>query len=487
MKHLQLLHSYQNLPEFFYAPATPEKVSNPQAIVINQNLAKSIGIDISPYKDDELAQFFSGSKLPSSASPIAQAYAGHQFGYLNNLGDGRAILIGEIKSPDGSLLDMQLKGAGRTAFSRHGDGKATLSSMLREYLISEAMANLGIPTTRSLAVTSTGEYIHRTSKEAAAVLVRVAKSHLRVGTFVYANILSQQQNNPKFLKSLCDYAIHRHYPALSDTENPALALLEKVIEQQITLLNHWLRVGFIHGVLNTDNVTISGETIDYGPCAFMDTYHHDTVYSSIDRNGRYAFGKQASMTQWNLARFAEALLPLINEDKEKAIELASEKLENFLPQQKTTWFSMMRKKLGILTVQKSDSFLIEDLLAIMQKQQLDYTNTFVELTKCIMSEEYDLPNNKQFTNWQQQWLKRVEQKNRKSLSLMQTNNPIIIPRNHLVEQALTDATTGDMSHFSLLLEKLESPYQWDNLSTYSDFQTPPSQTWQSHYQTFCGT
>ncbi len=487
MKNWHLSHSYQTLPEDFYVSVMPEKVNNPQIVVVNRALLQSLGFSIDEYNKSELAQYFSGACLPVSAVPIAQAYAGHQFGYLNNLGDGRAILLGELQTPEGSFFDIQLKGSGKTPFSRQGDGKATLSSMLREYLMSEAMAALGIPTTRSLAVTTTGEWIQRIDKQEAAVLVRVAQSHLRVGTFVYADILARQQNNPDLLKALLDYSIHRHYPELYHAENPALALLETVINKQIVLTNHWLRVGFIHGVLNTDNVSISGETIDYGPCAFMDTYHQNTVYSSIDKNGRYAFGEQVPITRWNLARFAESLLPLISDDRLQSIDMVSEKLEAFYPKQKAAWFAMMRSKLGIIDDDHDDSSLIDDLLIIMQEKQLDYTNTFVALTKFIMGVDDNLPEGKKFTAWKQRWLERVKKNDTKSIVQMQENNPVIIPRNHRVEQALTEAEKGDMAAFSHLLTVLVNPYQWDDFSQYTDYQTPASRVWQSTYQTFCGT
>lgn len=488
MKNWNLSHSYQGLPETFYASALPDKAPNPQLVISNQCLFSALGVPIEGVDSNTLAQYCSGSRLPLYASPIAQAYAGHQFGYLNLLGDGRAILLGEYQTPDGNLIDLQLKGAGRTPYSRNGDGKATLAPMLREYLISEAMAGLGIPTTRSLAVTTTGETVYRGRKQAGAVLVRVAASHLRVGTFVYAAMLAKKHRTPDDLQSLLTYSIERHYPELIGSQNLALSLLDKVIEQQIHLVNHWLRVGFVHGVLNTDNVTISGETIDYGPCAFMDIYRDNCVYSSIDQTGRYAFGKQASITQWNLVRFAEALLPLVSDREAEAVEQVGEYLMGFNQRQQSAWEQMMRRKLGMRGQQLGDSELIHDLFAIMQENQMDYTNTFVALTCAAMGDEgVKLPEDEVFRAWQRRWTHRIGEKDRQVVTMMQTSNPVLIPRNHRVEQVLSSAEVGDMQPFYQLLTVLEAPYAWDKRQQLVDYQSPPSSQWQEAYQTFCGT
>lgn len=495
---LSFSNSYQSLPPYFYAPAQAASVPYPQFAVYNDELARALGVD-----SDELdAGFFAGQDLPNDLVPIAQAYAGHQFGQLAVLGDGRAILLGEVETTDGSVVDVQLKGAGQTAFSRHGDGKATLAPMLREYLISEAMFALGVPTTRSLAVVTTGETVRRRGKRHGAILTRIASSHLRVGTFVYASLLAQKQRDLTPLNALLDYAIARHYPECTNAENPALAFLEAVISRQIELVTDWLRIGFVHGVLNTDNVAISGETIDYGPCAFLDEYHPNTVFSSIDEFGRYAFAKQLPITEWNLTRFAESLLPLISKDEQDALEMTMGVLAKVSTQQASARLEMYAKKLGMSLDNQSqnqashdnesDTKLIHDLLALMQSEKLDYTNTFVYLTAQLMQDdvllETDVYQSGAFKAWEDRWQARRQcEPKAASLASMQTHNPVFIPRNHLVENALAAAENGNLKPFELLLTVIKTPYAYDKLTTLQPYRQPAPAEWQENYETYCGT
>ncbi len=473
---MQLCHSYQTLPACFYTEVLPEKVPCPTLAVCNRPLAKALSIDTRQLS--AIIDGLGGAPLPKDIKPIAQAYAGHQFGYLNQLGDGRALLLGECVVDD-KYYDIQLKGSGKTPYSRSGDGKATLSAMLREYLISEAMYHLGIATTRSLAVIKTGEGVYRHGRQPGAILIRIADSHLRVGTFVYANHCARQQGQLKPLQALLDYAIARHYPDLKAAENPALALLAAVMEKQMDLLVQWSRVGFIHGVLNTDNIAISGETLDYGPCAFLDSYHPNTVFSSIDHRGRYAFANQAPVMHWNMARFAESLLPLIDKDSDKATALATQCLAPFESRYQSAWQSMLCTKLGL-----ADKHIdvAEALLALMQQHALDYTNTFIQLTEVAMGERQQLPE--VLSDWQGRWQQHLTAD---SAALMQANNPVVIPRNQRVEHGLAQAEAGDFSAFNDLLAVLGTPYNWQNRKNLSDYQKAPDAAWQRGYQTFCGT
>ncbi|PID62985.1 MAG: hypothetical protein CR974_02395 [Gammaproteobacteria bacterium] len=473
---MKLTHSYQTLPALFYAPALPDQAPAPEMVVFNHDLAQTLGIDDSA----PIADWCSGRALPPDAKPIAQAYAGHQFGQLNRLGDGRAVLLGEIQTPNG-LVDMQLKGSGRTPFSRHGDGKANLAPMLREYLLSEALFALGIPTTRSLAVVKTGEAVRRKQHRQGAVLTRIASSHLRVGTFVFASIEAQRTGNLSLLQQLLDYTLARHYPDWQTADNPALALLERVIARQAQLMAQWQGVGFIHGVMNTDNVTISGETIDYGPCAFMDTYAEHTVFSSIDVQGRYAFGNQPPMMAWNMARFAESLLPLIDSDDEKAVALATQQVAQFEPEYRRYWQEQLCAKLGVPVTFAS---VAEELLPLLYERQLDYTNTFVALTQLAAGEPADLPTDAVFSGWLNAWQSQLHHD---SVSQMQTHNPVVIPRNHQVEAALQGAENGDLTAFYALHQVLQQPYDWQQLEALTDYRRPASAEWTRQYQTFCGT
>ncbi|GEN53678.1 protein adenylyltransferase SelO [Halobacillus faecis] len=477
-KGWNLHQSYTKLPDSFYTKTAPSEVENPELVFFNKSLAEELGLSTTPNP-----AVFSGNETPDGAEPIAQAYAGHQFGHFTMLGDGRAVLLGEQITSENKRYDIQLKGSGRTPFSRGGDGRATLGPMLREYIISEAMHGLGIPTNRSLAVATTGEYVQREDLLPGAVLTRVASSHLRIGTFQYAAGLQDHEQ----LKALADYAIERHDPDIFDAENPYLAFFEKVIERQAYLIAQWQLVGFIHGVMNTDNMTISGETIDYGPCAFMDTYNPKTVFSSIDRQGRYAYLNQPPIGAWNLARFAETLLPLFHENQEKAVELAQEAHANYEKLYHTYWLNGMRAKLGMTTKEAQDQPLIEDLLEIMEKNEADYTNTFRALTLGRLNET-SLYGKPAFTNWYKQWQARLERQESRGAdvqAIMEKSNPSIIPRNHRVEEALEAAVEkGDFSVVKQLLSVLADPYAYtEGQEAYAELPKPSDQP----YRTFCGT
>lgn len=476
-------NSYARLPQSLFSTITPNLVRSPKLIFLNEPLANSLGLNIEALQSEESVKVLAGNEVPNGSLPIAQAYAGHQFGHFNMLGDGRALLIGEQLIPTGERFDLQLKGSGPTPYSRRGDGRAALGPMLREYIISEAMHALGIPTTRSLAVVETGEPVLRETELPGAVMTRVAASHLRVGTFQYA----ANWTNIDELKELADYAIERHYPEMEDGENRYFSFLQEVIERQAILIAKWQLVGFIHGVMNTDNMTISGETIDYGPCAFMDTYDPATVFSSIDQQGRYAYGNQPYMAGWNLARFAESLLPLLHEEQEKAIELAQEAIGEFNNLYHIHWFAGMRAKLGLFNEEKQDEELIENLLKLMQKHKADYTNTFRALTLNQL-EDADLFSSNEFTQWHELWqerLTRQDESKTNAQQLMQNSNPAIIPRNHRVEEAIEAAVeNGDYSVMENLLNILSNPYAHSQEQT--DFNTVPVES-NLPYRTYCGT
>ena len=473
-------NTYSKLSKTFKEEIKPKPVQDPKIIILNQELAADLNLDFSKVDNKDLAKLFSGNSLPEGANTIAQAYAGHQFGHFTMLGDGRAVLLGEHLVNKNKRFDIQFKGSGRTSFSRGGDGRAVLGPMLREYIISEAMNALRIPTTRSLAVVSTGEKIVRENLLPGAILTRVASSHIRVGTFQY--IAAKQ--NLEDLNTLADYTIERHYPEIKSSNKKALDLLNLVMQKQCELVINWMRVGFIHGVMNTDNMTISGETIDYGPCAFMDQYNPKTVFSSIDKFGRYSFSNQPPITKWNLTRFAECLIPLIDKDEDKAVKIATESIDNFQNIYETKWLNMMRDKLGLFGKDKSDQKLINDLLYWMESNKADYTNTFCHLMNINSSNDSKYKDTN-FINWFKQWESRVLINNgsiEKSINLMKKNNPIIIPRNHKVEEALEAANNNDLSLTNKLLSILNKPY--DNQNDIDDYQSPSSNI---EYQTFCGT
>ncbi|WP_203364029.1 YdiU family protein [Bacillus sp. REN10] len=475
-------NSYARLPQLFFSSTNPTPVRAPKLIVFNDRLAVSLGLNVEELNSEEGAAIFSGNKIPDGAFPLAQAYAGHQFGHFTMLGDGRAVLLGEQVSSQGERVDIQLKGSGRTKYSRGGDGRAALGPMLREYIISEAMHALGIPTTRSLAVVTTGEPVYRETELPGAILTRVAASHLRVGTFQYA----ANWGSTEELRMLADYALKRHFPDVDASENRYLSLLEAVIKRQAELIAKWQLVGFVHGVMNTDNMTISGETIDYGPCAFMDVYDLATVFSSIDVQGRYAYGNQPSMAGWNLTRFAEALLSLLHEDQEQAIELAEEKLSDFPKLFHSYWLAGMRAKLGIFNEEEQDKVLIEDLLKMMQEHRADYTNTFRALTLNEL-EDKGLFGTAEFTKWYQQWQERLgrqQQSNAETNERMRNSNPAVIPRNHRVEEALAAAEQGDYRVMEQLVAALSTPYAYS--SEQAEYCTLPASSTKP-YRTFCGT
>jgi uncharacterized protein YdiU (UPF0061 family) len=473
-------NSYSKLPNTFKEDIKPTLVHNPELVVLNDQLAKDLNLDFSKIEKKDLSQIFSGNTLPKGSTTIAQAYAGHQFGHFTMLGDGRAVLLGEHLVNNTNRYDVQFKGSGRTSFSRSGDGRAVLGPMLREYIISEAIHALKIPTTRSLAVVKTGEKVVRENLLPGAILTRVASSHIRVGTFQY---IAAKQNIDD-LNTLVDYTINRHYPEIQSSKNKALDLLNLVMERQCKLVVNWMRVGFIHGVMNTDNMTISGETIDYGPCAFMDHYNPKTVFSSIDQLGRYSFSNQPPITKWNLSRFAECLIPLIDKNEDKAIQLATEIIDNFQNIYEEKWLNMMRDKLGLFGKSKDDKKLIDDLLTWMEKNKADYTNTFCYLMNIKIANN-SLYNDKDFINWSNEWQNRIsinDNSKEKSLELMKETNPVIIPRNHKVEEALKAANENNLEVMNKMLSKFDNPY--NEQKDIEDYQLP---SLDDNYQTFCGT
>ena len=473
-------NSYSKLPNIFKEHIKPTPVHNPELVIFNEELATNLNLDFSNVNTINLAKLFSGNLLPEGSDTIAQAYAGHQFGHFTMLGDGRAVLLGEHLVNNSNRFDIQFKGSGRTSFSRSGDGRAVLGPMLREYIISEAIHALKIPTTRSLAVVKTGEKVVRENLLPGAILTRVASSHIRVGTFQY---IAAKQNIDD-LNTLVDYTIQRHYPEIMSSKSKALDLLNVVMEKQCQLVVDWMRVGFIHGVMNTDNMAISGETIDYGPCAFMDFYNPKTVFSSIDKLGRYSFSNQPPITKWNLARLAECLIPLIDKNEDTAIKIATETIDNFQNIYENKWLNMMRDKLGLFGKNKNDLKLINNLLHWMESNQADYTNTFCHLMNINPSNDLKYKDIN-FVNWFKQWENRVLMNNGsidKSINIMKKNNPTVIPRNHKVEEALEAANNNDLSLIKKLLSILHKPY--DNQNDIENYQSPSSN---SEYQTFCGT
>ncbi|KOP65932.1 hypothetical protein AMS62_12315 [Bacillus sp. FJAT-18019] len=477
-------NSYAKLPDSFYTLQDPTPVRSPELVILNESLAQSLGLNAEALRSAEGAAMLAGNKIPEGALPLAQAYAGHQFGYFTMLGDGRAILLGEQLTPEGKRLDIQLKGSGRTPYSRGGDGRAALGPMLREYIISEAMFALGIPTTRSLAVVSTGQPVTRERELPGAILTRVASNHIRVGTFQYVRGAGTTED----LRILADYTLKRHYPDadLGDGANRYLVLLQEVIKRQAALIAKWQLVGFIHGVMNTDNMTLSGETIDYGPCAFMDTFDPNTVFSSIDAQGRYAYVNQPHMAAWNLARLAEALLPLLHEEEEQAIKLAEEAIGSFADLYHGHWLAGMRAKLGIFHSEEEDESLIENLLQMMKNHQADYTNTFRALTLGHL-EDMPLSGTPEWASWYERWqarLGRQQESKDQSLKLMRSSNPAVIPRNHRVEEALEAAEQeGDYSVMEELLHALSDPYA--HTPEQAEYAVVPERS--RPYRTFCGT
>ena len=476
-------NSYTRLPAAFYVRQNPAPVRAPKLVVFNEALAESLGLNSAALKGEEGGAVFSGSSIPDGAEPIAQAYAGHQFGSFTMLGDGRAILLGEQVTPTGERFDIQYKGSGRTPFSRNGDGRAALGPMLREHIISEALHALGIPTTRSLAVVATGEPVYRETTLQGAILTRTAASHIRVGTFEYA----AARGKPDEIRTLADYTIHRHFPDLAEDDHPYLGLLGAVMERQASLVARWLLVGFIHGVMNTDNMALCGETIDYGPCAFMDAYDPNTVFSSIDHQGRYAYGRQPQIAQWNLARFAETIMPLIHEDQQKAVSMANEAISGFPDTFRNYWLAGMRFKLGLVNEEEEDGALAEELLDCMHQHGADFTNTFRDLASGPLPEA-SMFREQDFKLWFERWqsrLKRQPDSREASRRLMNAHNPAVIPRNHRVEEALEAAVEqADYTVMERLLGVLSQPHQ-DHPEEGGYHLPAPSSA--QPYRTFCGT
>ncbi len=475
-------HSYQSLGDAFFEKRNPEPAKDPHVVLFNQALASDLGMDVEAVTEEDWANFLSGTILPPGAAPIAQAYAGHQFGGFTILGDGRAILLGEHLTPDGRRVDVQLKGSGISRYSRRGDGRATLRAMLREYLISEAIYHLGIPSTRSLAVTTTGLPVYRERVHEGAVLTRIAASHIRVGTFEYV----RHALDEAALRRLVSYTLQRHYPAIPEGPNPGLTLLDAVMERQLDLIVHWMRVGFIHGVMNTDNMSMVGETIDYGPCAFMNAYRPGTVFSYIDTNGRYAYANQPPVAQWNLAVLAGTLLPPIDPNEETAVKRAQLVLNSFPERYLAKWQQMMNAKLGLNHVGPDDRSLVDDLLKWMEARSADFTNVFLHLeTEGGLPDVY--PEDADIRLWHARWMHRVEGQpsgRESALKVMALVNPARIPRNHLVEEALDGAERGDFSSFHRLLAEITDPYRPGSRQV--DLQQVPAGHCQS-YQTYCGT
>jgi uncharacterized protein YdiU (UPF0061 family) len=484
-------NSYARLPEHFFARRSPTPVAKAHLIKFNESLASELGVDTRGLEPDELAAVFAGNVIPPGAEPIAMAYAGHQFGnFVPQLGDGRAILLGEVVDRNGERRDVQLKGAGRTPFSRGGDGRAALGPVLREYLVSEAMHALGIPTTRALAAVSTGETVFRDRQLPGAVLTRVASSHIRIGTFQYF----AARGDKEAVERLSDYVIHRHFPEARGSERPLLTLLQSVVERQALLVARWMHIGFIHGVMNTDNTALSGETIDFGPCAFIDSYDPATTFSAIDELGRYAYGNQPTIAQWNLARFAETLLPLLDPNPERAVELANEAISAFTTRFQEHWLAGMRNKLGLSSNEEGDLELAHALLREMHENAADFTLTFRRLCDAAADERADADVRALFANpaaydsWVARWRSRLVAERLEPdarAQAMRTFNPAFIPRNHRVEQALDAAIEyGDFSPFAELLTVLSRPYE--DQAVFADYANPPNVD-ERVFRTFCGT
>ncbi|MEJ2227796.1 MAG: YdiU family protein [Alphaproteobacteria bacterium] len=480
-------NSYARLPAYFYARIEPTPVAMPKLVRLNERLAAHLNLDPAALATPEGAEIFAGNRIPAKAEPLAMAYSGHQFGqFVTQLGDGRAILLGEVIDRDGVRRDIQLKGCGRTPFSRRGDGRAVLGPVLRETIVSEAMAALGIPTTRTLAAVTTGETVWRETQLPGAVLTRVAASHVRIGTFQYFTA----RGNVEATRTLADYVIARHFPEAAQAANPYGALLDAVIARQALLIAQWMHVGFIHGVMNTDNMSIAGETIDYGPCAFMDSYHPETVYSSIDHHGRYAYGNQPRIAVWNLARLSEALLPLLADNVDTAIELAESALSAFSVRFEAAYADGMRRKLGLSRSEAGDMELARDLLARMADSGADFTLIFRRLSGadgCTSAREL-FTDLQAFDEWAERWRARLAAENvapHERQAMMRRANPAYIPRNHLVEEAIAAAEErGDFGPFNTLMTVLAAPF--DDQPGFARYAQPPRPDEIVH-QTFCGT
>jgi serine/tyrosine/threonine adenylyltransferase len=471
-----------------YEPWQAAPAPAPRLLALNEELAAELGVEADALRAPDGVAVLAANALPDGASPVAQAYAGHQFGgYSPRLGDGRALLLGEVLDVHGRRRDLHLKGSGRTPFARAGDGKAAVGPMLREYVIGEAMHALGIPTSRALAVVATGDQVVRETMLPGAVLTRVAASHLRVGTFEYA----AAQADPTLVRRLADHAIARHHPGALEAENPYLAFFEGVVDAQASLLARWMLVGFIHGVMNTDNMTISGETLDYGPCAFMDAFDPATVFSSIDHGGRYAYGNQPRVAQWNLARLAETLLPLLHVETDTAVAAATDALRSFADRYHEHWGRGMRAKLGLADEQAEDGALINDLLTLLHSQRVDFTSCFRALASSVRGDAARsrslFADPSAFDPWAERWRARLSSQGAEPLAIadaMDRVNPVYIPRNHQVEEALAAASAGDLGPFRRLLEVLAQPF--DDRPGLEPYAAPAPSSFGA-YRTFCGT
>lgn len=482
-------NSYARLPEKFFKKVDPNAPPSPKLIRANTELASFLGIDLDWFISNDGLAMLSGQKLPDGADPLAMAYAGHQFGgFSPKLGDGRAVLLGEVIAQDGTRMDIQLKGSGHTPFSRSGDGKSALGPVLREYIISEAMAKLGVPTTRALAAVSTGENVVRNGLEPGGVFTRVAQSHIRIGTFQY--FYARQDNEA--VKVLADYVIERHYPEAANADNPYATMLSLIAARQAELIAKWMSFGFIHGVMNTDNVQIVGETIDYGPCAFMDDFHPQKVFSSIDQYGRYAWGKQSEIGQWNLMRLADTLLPLIDDDLDNAEKIAEEAIQNFNVLFLNSIFTKFSRKLGLLSDDESQNDLISSTFQVMTENEVDFTLFFRHLTKIYGGGETDFlcslfKDPATCENWLTMWRKYLSHdkgNDKERLEVMRAYNPILIPRNHRIAEAIKAGEQGDFKAFHRLVDALAKPF--DEQSQYADLEQAPEPVEIVH-QTFCGT
>lgn len=478
---IEFTNSYSELPADFYSREVPEALPEPGIIAVNHELAENVlGLNLRDLSDKELALLFTGQKLSDSGIPLSLAYAGHQFGhFVPQLGDGRAILLGEIVAPDGKLYDVHLKGSGRTQFSRGGDGKSAIGPVIREYIVSEAMASLGIPTTCALAAATTGEKVYRESELPGGIFTRVARSHIRIGTFQYFAVRGQFEN----VKLLVDYVIQRHFPELKDKEDRIILFFKRVAKAQASMVATWMSVGFVHGVMNTDNMSIIGETLDYGPCAFIDNFAADRVFSSIDHYGRYAYNQQINIAKWNLVRLAESILPLVHEDIEKAKAIMNKTIEEVFPLYEEFFHAAMIRKFGLLSPDGSDPLLINSFFDYLEKGDLDFTQASRKLSTDILALDEKVNEHPFFTLWQ----KRLRQQGKSieiSIQLMNKVNPVRIPRNHFVENAIKSAEKGDVSVFKELHEGLKDPYS-DN-STLNTFTIPPLPE-ERKKETFCGT
>jgi len=484
-------NTYAALPERLYARQPPVPVAEPRLLLFNEALADDLRVARNGLSDSQWASIWAGNTVLAGAAPLAMAYAGHQYGqFVPSLGDGRALLLGEVLDKHGERYDIQLKGSGVTPFSRRGDGRAALGPVLREYLVSETMHSFGVPTTRALAAVTTGERVLREQALPGAVLTRVARSHVRVGTFQYF----AARGDLEAVRVLADYVSERHYPQTKHATNPALALLDAVLERQALLMAHWLNIGFVHGVMNTDNMAIAGETIDYGPCAFMDAYDPQTVFSSIDHYGRYAYGNQPVVAQWNLTRLAETLVPLIDADENRAVAQAKECLESFVPRFEAYWLAGMRRKLGLVDERDTDKTLVDDLLELMRDRNADFTLTFRYLSRAADPSTDAgeflalLGNTPPALAWLERWQQRLHEQTtgpQERAQAMYQVNPAFIPRNHRIEQALTAAVEqGDLGPFETLRRILAQPYT--EQPEYVEYMQPPQPN-ERVYQTFCGT